>query len=44
MRVALKLAALDGTLIARLADAEEPFWKGTGDAVAAVADEMLATP
>lgn len=41
MRGALKMAAVKGTLVSRLAASEEPFWKAAGDAIAVYAAERL---
>jgi hypothetical protein len=41
MRRALRRAALEGSFVSRLATAETPFWRAVGDAVAAVAEDLL---
>jgi hypothetical protein len=40
MSVVLRIAAIEGSLIGRLADTDG-FWGEVGDAVAALADEMI---
>jgi hypothetical protein len=36
MRHTLRRAALDGLLVGKLADAEQPFWRSVGDALATI--------
>jgi hypothetical protein len=40
MRRALRLSALDGSLLVLLAKSEEPFWKAVADATLRLAEEM----
>jgi hypothetical protein len=41
MALALRQAAVEGSLLARLADAEQPFWRAVSDALLAIAEERL---
>ena len=44
MRYALRVAAVEGSLVAKLATAESAFWAGVGNALAVVAADRLAAP